>query len=125
MATTDVSPQPEMPVLDPEDSALDQVPAFATGQALDAQTRGEIDIQIATAHRFPRSVKKSLQEALSLATVDEDTAGACGYELPARAGSDSNEPIKGPSIRLAEIFASCWEYLRIGSPGRRAGGQIL
>ena len=36
--------------------------------------RAEIDMQIATAHRYPRSVKRAIDNILSLATLDEQTA---------------------------------------------------
>lgn len=83
----------------------------ALGAVLEAQTRGEIDIQIVTARRFPRSIKAFKQKALEMATLDEETAAACFYVLPARRGSD--KPIEGPSARLAEIVASAWGHMRI------------
>lgn len=79
--------------------------------ALEALTRGEIDIQIATAKRYPRSVKKFLEAALTMATLDEETASACFYVLPKRKGSE--KPIEGPSVRLAEIAASAWGHMRV------------
>lgn len=74
---------------------------------LEAVTRAEIDCQIKTAKAFPRSVKRFLQEAESLATLDEGIAKRCIYAVP-RAG----KTITGPSIRLAEIVASCWKNMR-------------
>jgi hypothetical protein len=72
-----------------------------------ALMRTEIDMQVATAKRFPRSIETFLETAMSMATVDEDTAASCYYVLP-RAKKD----IVGPSIRLAEILVSCWGNLR-------------
>ena len=69
--------------------------------------RAEIDAQIATARRFPRSVTRASENILSLVTMDEETAGECMYALP-RGG----KPIKGPSIRLAEIIFQCWGNAR-------------
>lgn len=69
--------------------------------------RSEIDMQIATAKRYPRSIKVAMQTATSMATVNEDTAEACMYSLP-RGG----KPIQGASIRLAEIMASAWGNMR-------------
>ena len=69
----------------------------------------EIDTQIATAKRFPRSVAKAQQEAIEIATMDEDTAAECIYTLP-RGGKN----IVGPSVRLAEICYSCWGNLHSG-----------
>jgi hypothetical protein len=72
--------------------------------------KAEIDIQISTAHAFPRQIKKFQSEAKTLATLDEDTAASCVYALPR-----GKTPIKGPSIRFAEIIASCWGNVRCGS----------
>ena len=50
--------------------------------ALEAISRAEVDMQIATAKRYPRDVSKVKQGMLSIATVDEETAAACFYTLP-------------------------------------------
>jgi hypothetical protein len=70
----------------------------------------ELDIQIVTAKRYPRSLKQFQQEAMSMATIDEETAASCFYVLP-RAG----KKIEGPGVRLAEIVANCWRNLKYGS----------
>ena len=77
-------------------------------EALTAVDRASIDIQIATAKQYPRSVTRSLREAETLATLDEETAGSCFYTMP-RAG----KRIEGPSVRLAEIMGYTWGNLRI------------
>ena len=76
--------------------------------ALGAVDKASIDIQIATAKRYPRSVDKSLGEAKALATLDEETAASMFYVLP-RGG----KKIEGPSARLAEIMAYTWGNLRV------------
>lgn len=73
-------------------------------------SRAEIDQQIATARRFPRSIKHAINNILSLATLDEDTAEECIYSLP-RGG----KAIEGASIRLAEIIAQSWGNCRIAT----------
>ena len=78
--------------------------------ALSGLTRAEIDIQISTAKRFPRSLKTFLSRAITMATVDVETAASCMYSLP-RGG----KPITGPSVRLAEIMASAWGNLRMAA----------
>lgn len=77
----------------------------------ESQTKGEVDTQIATAKRFPRSIKQFKERALSLATLDEETASGCFYSLPGRKGGDGKE-IEGPSVRLAEIVAASWGNVR-------------
>ena len=77
---------------------------------MDAFTRAEIDMQISTAKRYPRSITNVLRDAAEMATIDVETAESCIYHLP-RAG----DTIPGPSIRLAEIVGCAWGNLRYGS----------
>lgn len=72
--------------------------------------KSEIDQQIATAKKYPRSIKGFLNDAIALATLDEQTAGECIYALP-RAG----KAITGPSARLAEIILHSWGNVRGGA----------
>jgi hypothetical protein len=78
--------------------------------ALDSRQRAELDNQITTAKAYPRSVKRFMDEAMALATLNEDVAASCIYALP-RGG----KPIEGPSARLAEIVASAWGNLNFGA----------
>lgn len=86
------------------------VPEVIQPSAVEAVQRAEVDVQINTAHRFPRQIGRVKQEMLSYATLDQDTAEGCFYSLP-RGGKN----IQGPSVRLAEIAASCYGNLRVGS----------
>jgi len=70
--------------------------------------RAELDTQISTAKAYPRDVKKSIEYALQLATMDEETAASCFYVLPRKEKDGTKKEIKGGSIRLAEIMASAW-----------------
>jgi len=78
--------------------------------ALQAMTKAEYDMQITTAKRFPRDLKKVRLNALSLATQDTEIARSCFYGL-----KRSGKRIEGPSVRLAEIIASQWQNLRVQS----------
>lgn len=77
---------------------------------VDTVTRAEIDMQIATAHRFPRTISAVKREIMDLATIDEETADLCFYSLP-RGGKS----ILGPSIRLAEIALYSFGNARAGT----------
>lgn len=77
---------------------------------IEAQSRAEIDIQVATAKNYPRNVKRSLENVVAIVTGDADLASVCHYSLP-RAGKD----IKGPSVHLARIMASEYKNLRVDS----------
>lgn len=76
--------------------------------------RAQIDMQIATARRYPRSLSQVKNRMLSYATLDEETAAGCFYTLPGRKGGDG-KPLQGPSVRLAEIALSSFQHIRAGS----------
>lgn len=78
--------------------------------ALSLITKAEIDMQIATAKAFPRSIKMFLDKAMSIATVNENVAASCSYALP-RGGKS----LEGPSVRLAEIVCSTYGNIRSGA----------
>lgn len=81
-----------------------------TPTAISELNRSEIDVQIATAKRYPRSIKKFRQDALSMATADMQIAASCFYKL-----KRGTSIIEGPSIRLAEIVASAWGNIRVAA----------
>ena len=70
--------------------------------------RAEIESAIATAKKYPRSIKKFQQNLLAMATIDPQTAGACFYSVP-RAG----KRIEGVSIRLAEMAMICFGNIAV------------
>lgn len=72
--------------------------------------KSEIDQQIATAHRYPRSLKKFRDTALQMVTLTEDIARECIYALPR-----DGKTIEGPSARFAEVIASAWGNSRAGA----------
>lgn len=95
-----------------EDELVKIDPAGAS--AMQAIVTAEVDIQVSTAKRFPRSIDGALKRAMSMATLDEETAASCMYALPRGRGEDGRAKIiEGPSVRLAEIFATAWGNMRI------------
>jgi hypothetical protein len=91
------------------DEAVREVPATELG-ALHAMARADIDQQIATAHAYPRSIKRFIADATDMATINEEIAAGCIYALPR-----DGKTIEGPSARLAEIAASAWGNCRAGA----------
>lgn len=82
-------------------------------------------MQVATAKRYPREIATVMNKAMSMATRTKDTAASCIYAIP-RAG----KTIEGPSVRLAEIVASCWGNLRLesrtlGADDKHVEGQAM
>lgn len=69
-----------------------------------------INIQVATAKKWPRSITRALEEAETLACQDEKTAETMYYVLP-RSGDD----IIGPSARLAEVMSHVWGNLIVAA----------
>ena len=83
--------------------------------ALEAINRAEVDIQIATAHRFPRSLEKFIKRATAMATLDQEIAESCIYKLKRRNEDGTQKIIEGESIRLAEIVAASYGNMRIAA----------
>lgn len=87
-----------------------EVPMTAETGMVALLNKSEIDQQIATAHRFPRSIKRFRDEALQMVTLSESVAEQCIYALPR-----DGKTIEGPSARFAEVVASAWGNCRAGA----------
>lgn len=88
--------------------------------ALTAQHKGEMDTQIATAKKYPRSVKEFLNTANELACIDEETAESMWYTL-----RRSGKKIEGPSVRMAEVVAYAWNNLRCDANIEEIGDRYV
>lgn len=92
-----------------------EIPTMSAEQGMVAiLSKSEIDQQIATAHKFPRSLKRFRDEAMQMVTLDETIAEECIYALP-RKENGENKVIEGPSARFAEIIVSAWGNSRAGA----------
>src|SRR3990172_1652941 len=81
---------------------------------VESMTRGEINSQIETAHRFPRSMERFKTRATEMATIDEETAASCIYRRPVGKGDDGQMKFaEGMSIRMAEIVGAAYGNLRV------------
>jgi len=94
-------------------------------EAIEAINKSEVDVSIATAQKFPRNIKNSMAECLTVATMTAETAQECFYALP-RAG----KTIEGPSVRLAEILVHSWGNINagfriIGNDGKKITAQAI
>jgi hypothetical protein len=90
-------------------------PEVVTGSALSTIQKAEIDVQIATAHQYPRSMQKFQTRALEMVTLDEETAQSCIYRRPVGTKNGRPEYAEGKSIRMAEIVGACYGNLRVAS----------
>jgi len=92
--------------------------------AIESLTKAEVDMQIATARKWPRQLSLVKQRMLSFATLDQETASGCFYTLPARKGGDG-KPLQGPSVRLAEIAINSFQHIRAGSRVINDDGKFI
>lgn len=89
--------------------------------AIEMMERASIDIQIATAHQYPRFTKQNggyrafLSDCIDMACSDDQTAESCIYRRPVGKDYNTGEQTyaEGESIRFAEIVASRYGNLRI------------
>lgn len=88
----------ETQTIAPDNAVLEQI------------TRAEIDMKVATAKKYPRTLSRVRERVLELSTLDDETAAQCFYSLP-RGGKS----ITGESVRLAEILASCYGNIIAGA----------
>lgn len=72
--------------------------------------QAELNQSIVTARTFPRDVRRVVQKVMGLTMLDDESAGECVYALP-RGG----KPIKGPSVRFAEIVAAMYGNCHVAS----------
>lgn len=83
--------------------------------ALEAITRGEVDTQIATAHKYPRSMQQFKRRGIDMATIDIETAESCIYVRPVGMKNGKQQYAEGLSVRMAEIVGASYGNLRVGS----------
>lgn len=74
---------------------------------VDAVERANVDSQVATAKRYPRDIRRSIDNSVVMATMNQETAQTCSYALPS-----GGKPITGPSVHLAKIIVSNWGNMR-------------
>lgn len=71
------------------------------------QDKATIDTQITTAKAYPRNIRRSVDNAIAIVTMDKESAAECTYSVP-RGGKQ----ITGPSVHLARAIVQCWGNFR-------------
>jgi hypothetical protein len=79
-------------------------------EALAQIHKADVDIQIATAKEYPRSLQRFVDRCTEMACFSQEVAASCMYTLPR-----DGKHITGPSIRFAEIVASTYGNLRVAT----------
>jgi hypothetical protein len=72
------------------------------------QDKAMVDLQIATAKRYPRNLTKAIQNSITIVTMDQEVAESCTYTL-----KKGGKVIAGPSVNLAKIVAQQMGNMRI------------
>lgn len=87
-----------------------------TPSVIEAQERAQVDVQVATANRYPRgSLAKVKDRMMEMATLDEETAAACFYTLKRKDSDGDEKIIQDASVRLAEISVACYKNIAVGT----------
>lgn len=107
---------------EPTDGVVDRIFGLADEPVSLAEQafKAEIDIQITTARRFPRTISAFERFVRDIALISPTVAGSCYYTLPRK-----KKKISGPSIRFAEIVASAWGHIRTSAHIVGIGDEYL
>lgn len=92
------------------------------GAVVSVVEQAEINQQIATARRYPRSVSGFRRKLYEMVTIDTDTAESCIYAVPR-----DGKTIVGPSIRFAELLLIGWGNNRAATEvsGKDEAGEFI
>jgi len=77
-------------------------------EVFEAQERAAIDTQVATAKRYPRNLRRVLENSVVIATMNKETAKSCRYAKPV-----NGKNINGPSVHLARIIVQQYGNIRV------------
>lgn len=86
----------------------EEITQAVSPQIVYEQDKAAIDIQISTAKAYPRNIRRAVDNALAIVTMDASIAQTCTYSVP-RGG----KKVSGPSVHLAKIIAQVWGNMRI------------
>lgn len=77
-------------------------------EIVEAQERAAIDMQIATAKKYPRNLRRVMDNSIVIATINKETAESCRYAKPV-----GDKIINGASVHLARIICQQYGNIRV------------
>jgi hypothetical protein len=77
-------------------------------EVFEAQERASIDIQVSTAKRYPRDLRKVRDNSVLIATMNKETAESCRYAKPV-----GGKSVTGASVHLARIICQQYGNIRV------------
>lgn len=89
-------------------------------EVFEAQERAAIDMQIATAKRYPRDLRRVLENSLVIACMNKETAESCRYAKPVDGRS-----VTGPSVHLARIVSQQYGNIRVQQRIKQIGDKVI
>lgn len=87
-------------ILETEEVGVNNLQIFQQDKAL-------ITVQMQMAKIYPRNLKKAIDNAITIVTLDKETANSCMYSI-----KKGGKPITGPSVNLAKIVAQQFGNIR-------------
>jgi hypothetical protein len=103
--------------IEPEviDGDARQLEVIDDATAIDPHERALIDMQVATAKRYPRSITQFRKTLKEYVTATPKIAEKMYYSLPRGKNKDGSKKfVEGPSVRLAEAALAAWKNTRSG-----------
>jgi len=82
---------------------------------MSAMMNAECDIQIATAHRYPRVYERFVEKVRRAVTLNPDVAASMSYAKPGKDENGNDTKHIGPSVRFAEVIAPAYGNLRVAA----------
>jgi hypothetical protein len=77
-------------------------------EVFEAQERASIDIQVSTAKKYPRNLKRVRDNSIAIACMSKETAESCRYAKPV-----GGKNVTGPSVHLARIVCQQYGNIRV------------
>jgi len=110
--TMDIGEETPYSDLPAEDEGREIELTDGRGVAIEA----EIDAQVATAKRYPRSITTFRRGLKEMVMAGPETAKRMWYSLPRGKNDDGSKRfVEGPSVRLAEAALAAWGNTRSGA----------
>ena len=77
-------------------------------EVFEAQERAAIDIQVATAKKYPRDLMRVKNNSIAIVCMDKETAESCRYAKPV-----GGKNVVGASVHLARIVCQQYGNIRV------------
>lgn len=91
-----------------EEVEVSEIGDVSKGLQIYQQDKAMIDMQIATAKRYPRNLRRAIENAVTVVSLSKETAQSCTYSL-----KKGGKLITGPSVNLAKIVAQNLGNMRV------------